>query len=165
MVKILERFSKLFFGLCAATLLLLAASLVGILAFDVLRALSGGQPPLVVVLHSIGLITIAVAVVEVAKFLLEEEIIRDRELRSITDVRFSLTKFFTIIVIVISIEGLVMVFEVKTQEIQNLIYPTILLSVAVLALIGLGMFRRLTDPRPETIKAREKEEELVRERH
>ena len=86
------------------------------------------------------------AVFEVAKFLLEEELIRERELRSITDVRLSLTKFFTIIIIVLSLEGIVLVFEVKLDHIEQLIYPTALMGIAILALVGLGLFRWLTNP-------------------
>ena len=72
------------------------------------------------------------------RFLLEEELIRERELRSITDVRLSLTKFFTIIIIVLSLEGIVLVFEVKLDHIEQLIYPTALMAAAILALVGSG---------------------------
>ena len=110
-----------------------------------LRRRLPGPEALPQILRCIGLLTIAVAVFEVAKFLLEEELIRERELRSITDVRLSLTKFFTIVIIVLSLEAIVLVFEVKLDHIDQLIYPTALMGVAILALVGLGLFRWLTD--------------------
>jgi tellurite resistance protein TehA-like permease len=156
-----ERFltviSKTFFLVTALALFVLAAGLVAVAVHDVYTALYG-EALLEPILRSIGLLTIAVAVFEVAKFLLEEEIIRERELRSITDVRLSLTKFFTIVVIVLSLEGIVLVFEVKLEELDRLIYPTALMAVAILALVGLGLFRRLTDPSAGTADLRQAEE-------
>lgn len=136
--------SKLFFLVTALALFALAAGLVAVAVHDVWTALHGADL-LEPILRSIGLLTIAVAVFEVAKFLLEEELLRERELRSITDVRLSLTKFFTIIIIVLSLEGIVLLFEVKVDHIEQLIYPTALMGVAILALVGLAVFRRLTD--------------------
>ena len=50
-------------------------------------------------LDSIGLLIIGFAVIETAKFIAEEEILSNRELRSPLESRRSLTKFITIIVI------------------------------------------------------------------
>jgi TctA family transporter len=72
-------------------LFLLAAALVAVAIRTVTTVLPGPES-LPQILRGIELLTIAVAVFEVAKFLLEEELIRERELRSITDVRLSLTK-------------------------------------------------------------------------
>lgn len=143
--RVLTAVSKLFFLVTAVALFALAAGLVAVAVRDVWAALPGGDL-LAQILRCIGLLTIAVAVFEVAKFLLEEELIRERELRSITDVRLSLTKFFTIIIIVLSLEGIVLVFEVKLDHIEQLAYPTALMGVAILALVGLGLFRWLTNP-------------------
>ena len=133
--RLLLGLSKLFFAVTALALFLLAASLVAVAVAGTWASLPSPDS-LPQILRSIGLLTIAVAVFEVAKFLLEEELIRERELRSITDVRLSLTKFFTIVVIVLSLEGIVLVFEVKLEELDRLIYPTALMGVAILA-IGL----------------------------
>lgn len=154
--------SKVFFLVTAVALFALAAGLVAVAVHDVWAALRG--PDLLEpILRSIGLLTIAVAVFEVAKFLLEEELLRERELRSITDVRLSLTKFFTIIVIVLSLEGIVLLFEVKVDHIENLIYPTALMAVAILALVGLAVFRRLTDPAAADAELHRAEERIARE--
>ena len=131
--RLLTAVSKTFFLVTALALFALAAGLVGVAVHDVWVALPGADL-LPQILRCIGLLTIAVAVFEVAKFLLEEELIRERELRSITDVRLSLTKFFTIIIIVLSLEGIVLVFEVKLDHIEQLIYPTALMGVGDSAL-------------------------------
>jgi hypothetical protein len=142
-------------------LFLLAAALVAVAIRTVTTVLPGPES-LPQILRGIELLTIAVAVFEVAKFLLEEELIRERELRSITDVRLSLTKFFTIVIIVLSLEGIVLVFEVRLDRIDQLIYPTALMGVTILALVGLGLFRWLTDPAAATAELRRAEERVVR---
>lgn len=158
--RILVGVSKLFFAVTALALFLLAAGLVAVAVQGTWAALPGPQS-LAEILRSIGLLTIAVAVFEVAKFLLEEELIRERELRSITDVRLSLTKFFTIVVIVLSLEGIVLVFEVKLEELDRLIYPTALMAVAILALVGLGLLRKLTDPTAGNAELHRAEERIA----
>lgn len=155
--RILTGVSKLFFAVTALALFLLAAGLVAVAVQETWSAVPSAES-LPHLLRGIGLLTIAVAVFEVAKFLLEEELIRERELRSITDVRLSLTKFFTIVVIVLSLEGIVLVFEVKLEELDRLIYPTALMGVAILALVGLGLFRWLTDPAQANAELRRAEE-------
>ena len=52
--------------------------------------------------------------------------------------------FVTIVIITLALESIVLVFETKLEDIQNLLYPTALMAVAVLALIGLGAFQRLS---------------------
>ncbi|MGD9511693.1 MAG: hypothetical protein AB7I59_19400 [Geminicoccaceae bacterium] len=158
--RLLLGVSKLFFAVTALALFLLAASLVAVAVSGTWASLPSPDS-LPKILRSIGLLTIAVAVFEVAKFLLEEEIIRERELRSITDVRLSLTKFFAIVVIVLSLEGIVLVFEVKLEELDRLIYPTALMAVAILALVGLGLFRWLTDPAQANAELRRAEEQAA----
>ncbi len=152
--------SKIFFLVTAVALFALAAGLVAVAVHDVWMALRGAEL-LEPILRSIGLLTIAVAVFEVAKFLLEEELLRERELRSITDVRLSLTKFFTIIIIVLSLEGIVLLFEVKIDHIEQLIYPTALMAVAILALVGLAVFRWLTDPAAANAEMHRAEERIA----
>jgi hypothetical protein len=159
--RLLEAISKLFFTVAGLALFLLAVALVAVAIRTVATALPGPEA-LPQILSSIGLLTIAVAVFEVAKFLFEEELIRERELCSITDVRLSLTKFFTIVIIVLSLEAIVLLFEVKLDHVDRLIYPTALMGVAILVLVGLGLFRWLTDPSPGTARERRIEEEIVR---
>jgi hypothetical protein len=136
--------SKVFYVVAASVLGAFSATLLAIAAYQLLASLVRAEGILSQTLQSIGLVTIAMAVFEVAKFLVEEELIRERQLRSILEARRSLTKFFTIIVIVLSLEAIVLVFETKLEAISNLIYPTALMAVAVAAVVGLGLFQRLS---------------------
>jgi len=121
--------------LVALALLLIAAWEVatGLVAADVLGMLDGA-----------GLVIVGFAIVETAKFVAEEEVLRAKELRSAVESRRSLTKFITIIVIAISLEALVMVFEAGRGEAAEVLYPTALFATAMLALVALGLFQWLS---------------------
>lgn len=158
--KLFPTVSKLFYILAAAILTLLSLVLTGMSAWRVIEAAIGGSGFIMQILDGIGLIVVAIAVFDVAKFIIEEEVVRDRELRSASEARISLTKFATIIVIVVSLEGLVMIFEAKEQGLPYLIYPAAVVATAILGLIGLGLFQWLSRhaeeaPRSEAAKAEE----------
>jgi hypothetical protein len=143
MESVYSRIALVYF--VAATFLLMALAF-GLLVFAVWAAVErfatgdrvGGA------LDSIGILIIGFAVVETAKFIAEEEIIRKRELRSSRESRRSITKFITIIVIAASLEALVMVFEASREGIQYAVYPAALFVAAMFALISLGAYQWLS---------------------
>ena len=96
------------------------------------------------VLRGVGYIVIAIAVFEVAKYLVEEEVVREREMRSPGEARRSLTKFISTISIAVFLEALVTVFRVSNTNVTDLIYPALLLLTATAMIIGLGVFQRLS---------------------
>ena len=95
-------------------------------------------------LAAIGYVVIAMAVFDVAKYFVEEEVIRGREMRNAGEARRSLTKFISTISIAVFIEGLVLVFRVSRQNVADLLYPTALLFTAIIIVIGLGIYQRLS---------------------
>ena len=56
-------------------------------------------------LSAIGYVVISIAVFDVAKYFIEEEVIRGREMRLTSEARRSLTKFISTISIAVFIEG------------------------------------------------------------
>lgn len=143
MKEIYEWAARIYFVVATVALFLLAVLLL-VLAFWDIVAASYAQDFASSVLDSIGLIIIGFAVVETAKFIAEEEILRKRELRSPRESRRSLTKFVTIIVIAASLEALVMVFKSSRTNIADSIYATGLLMSAVVALVALGAYQWLS---------------------
>src|SRR5262245_61063779 len=104
--------SKSLYIAAAAILVILSLVLIFGAAGSMLRTIASDDPaPITEGLRGVGLVVIGVAVFDVAKYLIEEEVMRSRELRSSREVRQSLTKFMTIIVIATSLEGLVLVFQ------------------------------------------------------
>jgi hypothetical protein len=83
-------------------------------------------------------------VFDVAKYFVEEEVIRGREMRSAGEARRSLTKFVSTIAIAIFIEGLVIVFQASKDRLPDMLYPTALLLTAIVIVVGLGAYQRLS---------------------
>ena len=63
--------------------------------------------------------------------------------------RETLIKFLVIISIAVSLEALVFIFDAGKKDITNLIYPTFLLVAAVLVVVGLGAYQKLTRGKSE----------------
>jgi NADH:ubiquinone oxidoreductase subunit 5 (subunit L)/multisubunit Na+/H+ antiporter MnhA subunit len=110
-----------------------------------------------IMLQAVGAIVIAIAIIDVSKYMIEEEIFRDKELRSPREARETMTKVIVIISIAVGIEGLVYIFKAGSENITLLPYPAVLLVVSVILIVGLGIFQKLSlsteklvrDPKPK----------------
>ena len=136
--------SRAIFGISAAILALfatvLAVSAVGDFVVDALAREHVGLSAL----SGIGYIVVAIAVFDVAKYLVEEEVVRGRELRVASEARRSLTRFISTIAIAVFLEALVTIFRVTQDDVTQLLYPTRLLVAAILLVLGLGVYQRLS---------------------
>ena len=141
--KIMEWLSRLAFASASLVLMAMSISLVVFGAVEVVMVGSwkdaGGA-----LLAAIGYVVIAMAVFDVAKYFIEEEVLRGRELREAAEARRSLTKFVSTIAIAVFIEGLVIVFQASKDDLPTMLYPTALLLTATLIVVGLGVFQRLS---------------------
>ena len=142
MKKAIDGAARVYFAFATAFLLILAVVLLGWAAWEIFTAVLHGE--VVGVLESAGLVIIGFAIVETARFIVEEELVRRRELRSAVEARRSLTKFITIIVIAVSLEALVMIFEAGRTELERALYPAALFTAAMFALVALGAFQWLS---------------------
>ena len=143
--SIIEALSRLAFA--SASLVLMAMSFGLVIYGGVEVAVGIGtsrEDGSTALLAAIGYVVIAMAVFDVAKYFVEEEVIRGREMRNAGEARRSLTKFISTISIAVFIEGLVLVFRVSRQNVADLLYPTALLFTAIIIVIGLGLYQRLS---------------------
>jgi len=142
---IIEALSRLAFA--SASLVLMAMSF-GLVVYGGIEVVLGigtsREDGSTALLAAIGYVVIAMAVFDVAKYFVEEEVIRGREMRNATEARRSLTKFISTISIAVFIEGLVLVFRVSRQNVADLLYPTGLLLIAIVIVVGLGIYQRLS---------------------
>ena len=138
------RMLPLFYFVLATVLLMVIALLLMLNAAWDLVTSFGAPDRIDTALNSIGLLIIGFAVIETAKFIAEEEILRQRELRSPRESRRSITKFISIIVIAASLEALVMIFKTGLDAIPLAVYPAILFASAMFALIALGAYQYLS---------------------
>lgn len=142
---VMDVISRAVFGLASLVLMLIALSLslysAGLIIAALGQGWSGAGGGL---LEAIGYVVIAVAVFDVAKYFVEEEVIRGREMRIASEARRSLTKFVSTIVIAVFIEALVMVFREGGRDVTHILYPASILLMGILIILGLGVYQRLS---------------------
>ena len=137
--------SRLVFGATSLVLLLLALGLMGVGLMELTKAGTGTVDAAGdAILAALGYVIIAIAVFDVAKYMFEEEVTGDHEKRGAAVARRSLTKFLSTIVIALFLEGLVVVFKTARSDVALLGYPTALVLVSVLVLVGLGVYQRFS---------------------
>jgi hypothetical protein len=145
MTGAMEFISRGVFGIASLVLMLIALALSVYSAGLILGALRGPWADAGVgLLESIGYVVIAMAVFDVAKYFVEEEVIRGREMRLASEARRSLTKFVSTISIAVFIEGLVLVFRQSGSDIALVLYPAAILITGVVIILGLGIYQRLS---------------------
>jgi predicted small integral membrane protein len=143
--RVIELLSRVAFASASLVLMAMSFALVVYGAVEVVMAgWSSWKDAGAVLLSAIGYVVIAMAVFDVAKYFVEEEVIRGRELRNATEARRSLTKFVSTIAIAVFIEGLVICFQASREDLPKMLYPTALLLTAILIVVGLGIFQRLS---------------------
>jgi hypothetical protein len=141
----MEIVSRVAFGISSLGLMAMSLALSFYGAYEMYVALSGSLKDAGdALLGAIGYLVISVAVFDVAKYFMEEEVIRGRELRIASEARRSLTKFVSTISIAVFIEGLVLVFRASKDGSQNSFYPTLVLLTGILIIIGLGIYQWLS---------------------
>lgn len=96
------------------------------------------------ILQAGGYFIVAVAVFDVAKYLMEEEVLRGREMRGAAEARRSLTKFVSTIAIAVFLEGLVVVFLTARRSVSDMLYPILLILAGCVLIVSLGIYQRLS---------------------
>ena len=144
-LKFMRGVSKLLYLTVAATLLLIALTMIGYALWEVWLSFNGNVQIMEKLLTAIGVAVISLALFDVSKYLVEEEVLREKSLvRNLEDTKRSLTKFMTIIAIAVCMEALVFIFEAGKNDVQTLFYPILLLVSGVLVVIGLGIYLRIS---------------------
>lgn len=135
---------RIAYGVVSISLMLISLIMVGVALWDIWNTIEEKSKLVPALLDSIGFIVIAMAVFDVSKFLVEEEVFGSTERESPNEERARLTRFLVIITIAISLESLVFIFNAAKSDISTIIYPTFLLLADVLLVFSLGMYRKLT---------------------
>jgi len=142
-----EKFSS--FMYLSSTVLLGSISLIIMLwaiyeIFIAIQFFSPHKEFISIVLQSVGAVIVAVAIIDVAKYMIEEEVFRSKELRNPKEARETLTKITTIISIAVSVEGIVYIFKAGAKDLSLLVYPSILILTAALTMVGLGVYQKMS---------------------
>jgi hypothetical protein len=146
MTRFLELLSRIVYGAIAIILLLLALVLACDAVFQFGRQLLVGGEVTEAALAGIGYVVVSIATFEIARYLTEEEVVRGRGRESLiaSKARRSLTRLVSTVAVAIFLEALVIVFHVGKENVPQLIYPTFLLIAAIMIVVGLGFYQRLS---------------------
>jgi len=147
MKKIFELSSTILYLLSSLILTIISLSIMWWSVNEIINAFnhfSLHKKFIFTMLQSIGTVIISVAILDIAKYMIEEEVLRNKELREPAEARRTLTKIMTIIAIAVSVEGLVYIFKAGAQDLSQLIYPAVLILSSVLVIIGLGIYQKLS---------------------
>lgn len=132
------------YAIISLSLGLISLAMIGVAIWGILIAVHEKALLVTALLDAIGLIVIGMAVFDVARFLLEEEVLNAIEVKSPAKQRETLIKFLVIISIAVTLEALVFIFDAGKKNASLLIYPTFLLIAAVLLVVGLGVYQKLS---------------------
>ncbi|HKU44258.1 MAG TPA: hypothetical protein VJR89_39130 [Polyangiales bacterium] len=151
------------FGVCAVSLIVLACSALWH-AVD-LGSTADGNGRLQSLLEGIGLLTIAVASLELSQTVLEEEVLRDASMSTPTRARRFLSRFMLVIVVSLGVEFLVLVFELIHTDTKRLPDAAALGFGAAALLVAWGLFVRFNVAaeklEPEAMEEVKREDEQV----
>lgn len=142
--NITKQVSRAVYLCISLSLGLISIAMIVYAIFDIWTSLHDKTVLVTALLDAIGLIVIGMAVFDVSKFLLEEEVLEGHITKTNVTQRTTLIKFLTIIIIAILLESLVYLFAAAKKDISLLVYPTLLILVAALFIIGLGVYQKLT---------------------
>jgi hypothetical protein len=117
------------------------------------------------VIEAVGLVTAAVAALQIAQTIGEEEVIRDAHISAPTRARRFVSRFMVVIVVAMSIEGLVATFKAIREDLALLPAASCILVAVAFLLTGWGIFIRLNryaeELEPESMREALEEDEKL----
>ena len=134
------------FGYIAAcvVLYLIALCILVSAVYGILLDMRTGIYTVYKLLDEVGLIVFSMAVIDVGKYLMLEEVMRKVEyVQEAEQSRKNLTKFAIIIASALSLEGLVLTIEVAKQDITKILYPVSVLLTATIFIVGVAVYQML----------------------
>lgn len=167
-MKPLTRLFRLIHGLmaflfAAAALMLIAiAARMGWEAF--MAGLDGAAAQAVI--EAVGLLAAAVVALQIAETIFEEEVVRDADISAPTRVRRFLSRFFVVVVVALSIEGLVATFRALHEDPSQLPYAASILVGTGVLLAAWGLFvylnRSAEELEPEAMADAKREDKKLK---
>ena len=154
----------LFFLICGFALIAFAG-------YEMWQAIRPASEPTIrdrfnAILEGIGLLTIAVASLELGQTILEEEVLRKEHMSAPTRVRRFLSRFMIVIIVSLSIEFLVAVFQLIHENPAHIPQASAIGIAAAVLLAAWGLFIRLNksaeELEPEAMEKTKREDSKMR---
>jgi len=128
----------------AIILIVLSLIIMGWSVYEVISSIEDTVGFIPLMLQSVGAIIISAAIIDVAQYMVEEEVFMNKELRNPEEARRTITKIIVIITIAVSIEGLVYMFKAGMKDLSLLLYPALLIVVSAILIVALGIYQQLS---------------------
>jgi hypothetical protein len=145
--------TNIFYTTTSLILMAFAAVLAGTGPVFLARAVLVGDDLVSAMVSSLSYLILSLAVFDVARYVFDEEVRRGREMRKASETRRSITKFVTVIIIAVLMDALVALSKAGQGELDQLVYPVVLILGGVALLVGLGVFQRLSATVEEKVGA------------
>jgi hypothetical protein len=167
---VIDMIQKLFTVGYAIITVLFVCCAVTLITFAALELVRGINPRTILpvparlsaLLESIGLLTIAVAALELGQTILEEEVQRKVQTSAPTRVRRFLSRFMIVIIVSLSIEALVAIFNFTHEDPARLPHASMIAIAAGVLLASWGIFIKLNrsaeELEPETMEETKQED-------
>lgn len=166
---------KIFAAGYSLIILLFLCCAVALIVFALLELWEGVNPNSALplrerfnaVLECVGLLTIAVASLELGQTILEEEVIRESQMSAPTRVRRFLSRFLVVVIVSLAIESLVAVFQFLHDKPEQLPQASAIAVAAAALLAAWGVFIKLNksaeELEPEAMEDAKREDRVVEE--
>lgn len=170
MFKIIGKFFA--FGY-SSIIFLLVCSAFALIIFAIMELWHGIDPAVTMpirdrfnlILESIGLLTIAVVALELGQTILEEEVQRQAQISAPTRVRRFLSRFMVVVIVALSIECLLAVFEIAHKDASKLPQAASIGIAAGVMLAAWGVFIKLNksaeELEPEAMERAKREDKKI----
>jgi hypothetical protein len=155
------RLSAAFYTAASLVLMAFAAALAAAGPLNLASTLWRGGSFLDGMVHSLSYVILSIAVFDVARYVYDEEVRRGREMRKASETRRSLTKFLTVIIIAVLMDALVALSKAGQADLDQLVYPVVLILGGVALLLSLGVFQRLSATVEEKVGAADDADEAA----
>jgi hypothetical protein len=164
---------KIFAGGYSAVIFLFLCCAIALIVFAVMELWDGINPNSALplrerfnaVLECVGLLTIAVAALELGQTILEEEVLRESQMSAPTRVRRFLSRFMVVVIVSLSIESLVAVFQFLHDKPEQLQQSSVIAIAAAALLAAWGVFIKLNksaeELEPEAMEDAKREDQVV----
>lgn len=138
------RFSNIGYVCGCVILFLIALAIMVSAVISIFKDVFGGGFTVYQLLDEVGLLVFSIAVIDVASYLMTEEVLREQHERNPVQARKALLKFVVIIATALSLEGLVLTIEMAKTDVTKILYPMSLLITAILFIVGIGVYQKLS---------------------
>lgn len=142
-INAVHQFSKAGYIIGCCVLYIISLWIIFYALYSIGCDLARGEFTVYNLLDEVGLLVFSIAVIDVAKYLAVEEIIKHGKVRAPDEERQSFTKFVMIIATALALEGLVLTIETAKTNLEMMIYPALLLLMSTIFIIAIGIYQKL----------------------